>query len=152
VNDLVPLIHAALDMRDADAPPANVYYYAAFAPAATLSGYCRSGSGCVTGTTPIGLPVSVGVGFTGDASAGTLAHEVGHAHGLKHAPCGTTDDVDPNFPDPQGTIGSWGYDSLQKVLIDPTNHADMMGYCDPEWISDYDYQALFNHRITVGAP
>ena len=40
-----------------------------------------------------------------------------------------------------------GYHVFTKELFSTTRYKDMMGYCTPEWISDYTYNALFN-RIT----
>ena len=41
---------------------------------------------------------------------GTIAHELGHGLRLRHAPCGTTSELDPSYPYPDGSIGAWGYD------------------------------------------
>src|SRR5262249_31645597 len=40
-------------------------------------------------------------------------------------------------------------DLLQKQLIDPASAKDLMGYCQPIWISDYVYQKIFNEIKTV---
>lgn len=143
VDDLVPLLLEAIKVRDADAPTPDLYYYALFAPSAALGGYCQSGNTCTLGSTGIGLPVSVGIGYSGEQSVGTFIHEIGHGHGLKHAPCATTFDVDANFPQADGSIGTWGYDSQAKRLLEPSSYADVMGYCAPRWISAYHYAALF---------
>ena len=90
------------------------------------------------------LRASVGVGYPGEDSANTAAHEVGHAHGREHAPCGGAQGVDPQFPYSGGVIGSWGYDILAKTFLSPTKGHDMMSYCPNEWVSDYTYSALFD--------
>ena len=94
------------------------------------------------------LRASVGIGFVGQDAADTMAHEIGHAHGREHAPCGGASGVDPNYPYPQAQLGVWGYDIFEKTLISPTKGRDMMGYCPNEWVSDYTYNALFE-RITA---
>jgi hypothetical protein len=145
------ILDALGKLRAQDAPDPDVYYYGAFAPRDSFGAYC--GGGCVTGLSPIGQPFSVGVGFTGGGSAETAAHEVGHAHGLQHAPCGGAGGPDPAYPSDaahaQGKIGVWGYDPIAKKLIDPappaaqTTPHDVMGYCNNDWISDYHFDKLF---------
>ena len=74
------------------------------------------------------------------------AHEVGHNFGRPHAPCGTSDgDPYPVYPYRGGVIGHWGWDRKDGRLIDPTT-ADVMGYCDPSWISDYTYRGVLDYR------
>ena len=46
-------------------------------------------------------------------------------------------------------IGTWGYDSLSGQLKNPSNTADFMGYCEPSWISDYTYEALYDRIVAV---
>ncbi|MFO0677369.1 MAG: M66 family metalloprotease [Polyangiaceae bacterium] len=81
-----------------------------------------------------------------------MVHEVGHAHGRPHAPCGVSD-TDPSFPYSGGTIGVWGYDFRSKALVSPNTGKDFMSYCTPEWVSDYTFGKLFERIRTVnGAP
>jgi hypothetical protein len=68
-----------------------------------------------------------------------IAHELGHDFGQLHAPCGNPTQVDANYPYKTGSIGSWGFDSDKKTLIDPSAYNDVMGYCDTFWTSDYMY-------------
>ncbi len=140
------LLQAMVKLRQADGAPKNVYYYGAFAASDTFSSYCYGG--CVTGLCGLlSYPsdstgrACVGIGFTGNDSAGTAAHEIGHAHGRAHAPCGTSD-YDTRFPYSGGPIGSWGYDVVDKKLYSPTTYKDFMGYCSPSWISDYTFKAI----------
>jgi hypothetical protein len=88
------------------------------------------------------------VGFTGADSTSTAAHEVGHAHGRNHAPCGGAQGVDASFPYSSGGIGVWGYDIFAKTFLSPTKGKDKMGYCPNTWVSDYTYSALFD-RISA---
>ncbi len=148
------VLQAIVNLRQQDNAPADVYYFAAFAPSASFTSYC--GGGCVTGLSGVmDQPTdsfgraSVGIGYTGDAAATTMAHEVGHAHGRNHAPCGGTNGVDPSFPDSTGGIGQWGFDMRSKTLISPSSGKDIMGYCQPEWISGYTYSALFDRIAAV---
>jgi hypothetical protein len=94
--------------------------------------------------------VSVGVLFASNDSIDTVPHEIGHAHGRKHAPCGNAGGVDPAYPYPNGVIQSWGY-SIATKSLKPPNFFDQMSYCTPAWQSDYTYAALLERiRAVVG--
>jgi hypothetical protein len=54
--------------------------------------------------------------------------------------------VDPSFPHAGGSIGTWGLDVAAMVLKDPAVFKDLMGYCNPDWISDYNYLAVLSYR------
>ncbi len=147
-------LNALVSLRQQDGVPSDVYYMGIFAPSASFNSYC--GGGCVTGLSGVGtnandstVRASAGIGFTGQESALTAAHEIGHAHGRQHAPCGGASGPDPSFPYAGGGIGVWGYNLVTKQLIDPASGKDLMGYCQPEWISDYNYQKLFTRMATV---
>ncbi|MGK7313201.1 MAG: M66 family metalloprotease [Candidatus Longimicrobiales bacterium M2_2A_002] len=96
----------------------------------------------------VGYPVSIGT----DASAGTLAHELGHNLSLPHAPCSPPNveiaGVDPSFPYTGGETGQWGWDPRHGRLYDPDRTYDLMSYCDPAWISDYNYRRVMMYRDT----
>ncbi len=89
----------------------------------------------------IGLPVSVG-----RDSDRTFTHELGHNMNLRHAPCGGAGGPDPDFPYDDGGTGVWGYDISRTRLIDPGQYKDLMGYCNPDWISDYHFKRALDHR------
>jgi hypothetical protein len=73
----------------------------------------------------------------------TLAHELGHALGREHAPCGV-DDRDPDYPYPNAGLGGlYGYDFDLMRLVKPKPAKDVMSYCSPVWISDYTYRGVF---------
>ena len=76
--------------------------------------------------------------------AGIIAHELGHNMSLGHAPCGTLGD--PNYPDPEGSIGTWGYDFRTEELVPPW-HKDIMSYCGPIWIGEYYFAQALRHRL-----
>ena len=78
--------------------------------------------------------------------SGTVAHELGHNMGLRHAPCGGAGGPDPSFPYPDGTIGAWGYDFRRGHLV-PVTRRDHMTYCDPAWTSDYHFTNALSHRL-----
>lgn len=141
------LLDAIRRLRETEQPQADVYYYGAFAPTSSFASFC--GGGCVTGLSYVGVAASVGVGFTGAGSASTMAHELGHAHGLEHAPCGGAGGPDKSFPYADGGIGVWGWNAIDKVLVNPEppqallKPKDLMGYCNPDWVSDYHLVKLW---------
>lgn len=147
-------ISGALDavtaLRKTENADKDVYYYGVFAPTSSWSTYCIGS--CTTGLCHLTDPgdtflrACVGVGFTGTSSAGTMAHELGHAHGIPHAPCGSVAGADDDYPYSGGKIGAWGWDQRTHSLVSPTKHYDFMSYCSPEWISDYAYDRI-SHRM-----
>ncbi len=155
------LVSAVIKRRAADAPDKDVYYYGLIAPTASFASFCTGG--CISGLTitqssaqPAELRVSAGLGFGDEGSSETFVHELGHAHGLKHAPCsrfGGISGVDPNYPHDGAKIGVYGYDLETTALKPPTAWVDMMSYCEPTWISDYHFDKLARElqRVASGA-
>jgi len=108
------------------------YYYGV----ADMSGASAGGRGRLPGWVSMGR-----------ASAGTLAHEVGHNLSLRHAPCGGPGGVDPAFPYRDGGIGVWGYDFRNGSMKSPERSKDIMSYCSTsEWLSDYHFRNVIDHR------
>lgn len=142
------LLQMITNLRQQEGAAPDVYYYGAFSPAASFAQFC--GGGCVAGLSSVSQNLgdswaraSIGLGYSGLESAYTMAHEVGHAHGRNHAPCGGAQGVDPSYPYSGAGIGVWGYSMPDQALIPPTMGKDIMGYCQPQWISDYTYGAIF---------
>ena len=74
-----------------------------------------------------------------------IAHEFGHNLSLRHAPCGGPSGTDSNYPESDGSIGAWGYDFENEVLISPSR-PDLMSYCEPEWIGYYSFSKALRWR------
>ncbi len=140
-------------VRQADAPAANVYYYGLAAPATSFGGFCNGGCIVGLGNVPSAnnpfLFASVGVSFPGNLLSDTALHEVGHTMGRQHVDCGGPAGIDPNFPYPGGSIGVWGYDAVKDKLKDPSVFTDIMGYCNSQWMSDYETKAIFERIANV---
>ncbi len=78
----------------------------------------------------------------------TIAHELGHSMSLYHAPCGVSSVVDRGYPYANAAIGSWGIDSRSgNDILVPLTQSDMMSYCVPAWISEYNFNIAMNHRL-----
>ncbi len=146
------LLDAIVDHRQSSGAAPDEYYYGIFEPDSSFSSYCAGG--CVVGLSMIAGPndawarASIGLGFLGESAAETAVHEVGHAHGLGHAPCSVWDGVDPSFPYSSGNIGVWGYDVVNGELHSPSM-ADFMSYCEPIWTSDYHFNRMFDRLRIV---
>jgi hypothetical protein len=110
------------------------------------------------GVVKVGYPGGVvGMGYIGakaaigwdqpSSMASTMAHEIGHNMGRWHAPACGAGGPDPNYPYSGGQIGVWGLDLSSLSLMSPTT-ADLMGYCYPKWISDYNWLGMIAYRQT----
>jgi hypothetical protein len=76
---------------------------------------------------------------------GVSAHELGHNLSRFHSPCGNPSGIDQNYPYPGGVIGVFGMDVATATLMG-TGMTDIMGYCNNQWVSDYTYLGVLNHR------
>ncbi|MBI5567686.1 MAG: hypothetical protein HY870_22495 [Chloroflexi bacterium] len=124
----------------------NIYYYGLL--------HLDCGSGCVAGIGWLGLHAAVGFDGFGAAHSGasdTHAHEVGHNHNRYHAPgCGAGNPS--SFPYLDGSnraiIGNaanpnYGFDLKSNAIYTYGSYFDFMTYCDPGWVSDFTYEALW---------
>lgn len=139
---------------DEGAPP-DLYYYGVIQPTEKELDFCIGG--CTEGQSSIpwtgtsaGENAAVGTPYDFDRDNRIFVHEMGHALGLSHAPCGAVVGADSRFPYAGARTGAWGYDVAARRLVDPTTVFDVMSYCGPVWISDFDY-ALLGDRLAVGA-
>ncbi|MGH2429911.1 MAG: hypothetical protein ACRDGV_13705 [Candidatus Limnocylindria bacterium] len=138
-------------VRIADGNRTDVLYYGLMAngiPMGPIIG-CNSG----------------GVSTSGIGDGITMAHELGHACGRPHSPCGTPGD--PLYPayepyDPAATptasVGEYGLDISNGAIKSPATFKDFMSYCGPRWVSLFVYGRLTNNaaldpvRVCVDRP
>jgi hypothetical protein len=148
------------EQRARDGAPGDVYYYGLVSPATSFQTYCKQA--CTAGLSyladaPIAArQVGAGIGFAGTIAGETLVHEIGHQHGRAHTQCGGASGIDPKYPYANGSIGVWGldfrYSELRTQLRAPGGlnpYKDLMGYCNPQWISDYTFAAIATRRAAV---
>ena len=84
---------------------------------------------------------------------GVHAHELGHNFDLAHAPanCNETEPIDDDYPYPAGGIGPRrGWVASRNEFVSPgedNRYRDMMGFCTPRFVSDYNYNKMVDHRL-----
>ena len=130
------------------------YYYGALS-VDYGSGTAGMGYVPVTPSSPFYYRTAIGWDKASGYSDGGLfpevfAHEVGHNMGRPHSPCGNVASSDSAYPYAGGYIGVWGYDSVFNALHSPFIDKDIMGYCSPNWVSDYVYKQILDFRGGTG--
>ena len=93
-----------------------------------------------------------------DGGGDTAGHEIGHNHGLYHAP-GGCDEANVNWGYPEysehqrAAIGAWGIDLFAEPfkLYNRETTPDIMSYCSGRWISLYTYIRLESAINRVGS-
>ncbi|MET1001207.1 MAG: hypothetical protein ABWZ15_05300, partial [Acidimicrobiia bacterium] len=147
----VALNTAVQAVRTADGNRTDVLYYGLMANGIPMGPIV----GCNTG----------GVSTGGNGAGVTMAHELGHACGRPHSPCGTPGDAAyPAYEpyDPAGTptasTGEYGLDISSGAIKSPAMFKDLMSYCGPKWVSLFVYGRLTNNaglapvRVCVDRP
>lgn len=132
-----------------EAGPESPHIYYGLVPNSAPGGESWFAGG-ISGYGWIGKRVSLGMDF-GEATGENAGHEIGHNLGRQHAPCGNPGNVDPHYPYPDASIGVYGVDTSEEVLLDPAQTRDMMSYCGPEWVSDYTYEGLLQNQLLKGS-
>ncbi|TNE88465.1 MAG: hypothetical protein EP330_13920 [Deltaproteobacteria bacterium] len=145
-------------LRNSEGASDDEYYYGMFNPSASADQFCAGG--CLLGVTLLNndpvttgdpnLNLALGVGFP-EWVEDTMLHEIGHAHGRPHAPCGQGLDpqsIDASYPYSDGKIGALAYDLVGSQLVEP-DAADIMSYCYPQWISEYNYRNFWTRMDNI---
>lgn len=156
-EDWEGILDAVTGAWEADGFP-NSYYYGLVKVA--CAGGCYSGVGWLGG-------LKAAAGWDGwdtahSSASETHAHEVGHNWERDHAPGCGAGYADPYFPYVSGGRGyigdgahpNYGFDINTRAIHVYATYYDLMGYCGPEWISDYTYKALLAYnqgQIALGS-
>ncbi|MBK7863113.1 MAG: hypothetical protein IPJ65_31785 [Archangiaceae bacterium] len=97
--------------------------------------------------------VGIGAALTRDDEVSTSVHELGHNLGREHAPCGGAAGADRNYPVANARLDVQGFDPVSGRLVAAAQAFDVMSYCDPAWVSQYNYKAvqawLESHPVTA---
>ncbi|MEM7155884.1 MAG: hypothetical protein AAF799_23740 [Myxococcota bacterium] len=158
-GDFFSLLNRAVSYRAQANPAPNVYYYMLFENCGACIG---DGGGCTLGVAP-GTPdasmgaaqarVAIGTQFLGGSEVGieTFVHEIGHSQGRAHVACpgASAAGPDPSFPHENGSIGVWGFGVRDFGVRNPSNHTDYMSYCNPTWVSDWQWNATYDRIRTL---
>jgi hypothetical protein len=149
-----------LDIRAAEAPAADVYYYGFLWPCDESNagglGYVPFNPATVE-EAPYRSAVGVYYDFAPDYSYGTMVHEIGHNHGREHVACaGTEGTTDPAYPVAGGAIGVLGW-GIHDGVFHNAAATDYMTYCENQWVSTYGWSRALTviDALTVavgGAP
>jgi hypothetical protein len=158
-GDFFTLLGRAQQYRASQAPDPNTYYYLLF----DNCGDCISeGGGCLLGVAG-GIPedsmgaapmrVAIGTQFLSGSEVGmeTFVHEIGHTQGRSHVACpgAAAAGPDPTYPYPGGEIGVWGFGVRDFQIRGATTHTDYMSYCNPTWVSDWQWNATYDRIRTL---
>lgn len=126
------------EVRQLRASESNEAYYYGVVPYKPGTSWCGVGF--------IGLAAAVGADAP-SCGASTAAHEWGHNLDRLHAPCGNILDPDPLYPYPEAALGAYGFDIEANSVLSSPDRRDLMSYCRPWWISDYNFRAMLEFRL-----
>lgn len=134
-----------------NAKPHEYYHMVVVAPSA---GYL--GIGSVPGPTVNDASRRVAITILGnnnqtvDGSTNSTAHELGHNHGRSHAPgCGASGaEVTYPYKSIPGDMGTNGFSLSTNTLKPKAMFRELMSYCRPRWISDYQW-GKFEARVRI---
>lgn len=107
--------------------------------------------------------------YSAPRSGAILAQEIAHNFNSwpfesrwQHVNCGNPDGLNLAYPYATDTIGNpgptshYGYDFRSRAVIAPDAARDYMSYCDPVWVSDYNWTgmmtALGSTPLPIGPP
>lgn len=83
---------------------------------------------------------------------GILWHELGHALGMGHTPCGPVTGIEGRYPHADGFINMDAYEVAadRTLTVKPREeYHDIMSYCSPTWISAYTYRKIAEYHLGI---
>jgi hypothetical protein len=123
------------------------YYYGVMYNSGSGTGYNIAGLACLPGKSAIGR----------DDSGVVYPHELLHNFGKGHVACNLSSNAggDNAYPYANGMIVGYGAETgfNPNINLFKTSGVryDLMSYCSPQWISDYNYNYLMN-KINATVP
>ncbi len=160
-NGFFSLLNVMAQLRAAESPDPNVYYYGLFDNCGACIG---DGGGCTLGVAngipgdsmgEAGARVAIGAQFLSSQEVGieTFVHEIGHNQGRRHIFCPNANaaGTDPSYPDPDGKTLGWGFGVRDFQLRNGNTHFDYMSYCNPTWVSDWQWKETFERIRTLSS-
>jgi len=124
-------------LRAVESTSPHTHYYGLVEP---LSAFGVAGVGYVGGWS------AMGVHEAGDPLwMRIMTHELGHNFNRVHAPCGLPFGApyDLGYPYSNGALGPTPlFDATSDQVVSSAGKADVMGYCNGDWFSDYTYAAI----------
>ena len=149
----------ALDVFFNPSVPSTARYYALADDGGGFMRGCSWGSDDKVASGPTG-DGTWGWDFDGSYGDWYGGHELGHSYGRPHAPfCGASGNA-ADYPYPNGAISPvstgnsavYGFDISTHDIYSP-DWADVMTYCDYQWVGSYTYHKLLDHfQTTLGSP
>ncbi len=160
-NGFFQLLSRIVQLRAAEAPDPNVYYYGLFDNCGQCIG---DGGGCTLGVAG-GIPgdsmgeaggrAAIGTQFLSNQEVGieTFVHEIGHTQGRRHifCPAANAAGTDPSYPYADGKTEGWGFGVRDFQLRNGNTHFDYMSYCNPTWVSDWQWKETFQRIQTLSS-
>jgi hypothetical protein len=115
----------------------------------TFAGTAGGGGGAANDPGSRRVSLTLVRGRAIDGNTNTVAHELGHNHGLPHVPaCGAGGGANLMYPLPEGQMRSNGWSLSENALKPRAMFKELMGYCRPRWISDFIY-SRFEQRVRM---
>jgi hypothetical protein len=158
-GDFFALLGRAQQYRASQAPDPNTYYYLLFDNCGECIG---DGGGCLLGVaggitgdavSDAPLRVAIGTQYLSGSEVGmdTFVHEIGHTQGRSHVACpgAAAAGPDPTYPYEGGEIGVWGFGVRDFQIRNASTHTDYMSYCNPTWVSDWQWNATYDRIRTL---
>ena len=132
----------------------NEYYYGLLPTPFGSLGF--GGRALLGGPVSISDPINHKCDVERSFCGGVHAHELGHNLGLSHAPggCDEVPPIDPDYPYAGAGIGprrGWAASRNEFASSQGSGsyrpYRDVMSYCGPAFVSDYNYNKMMNNRL-----